>query len=142
MKLSFLILALLGSVTLFNGCQSRSARATSGGVVVQTPGSTVSVVFSDRDRQLIYDYYAEYREKKAPPGLAKKDRLPPGLAKQVVKNGTLPPGLQGRALPLDLEAKLSRLPDGYERVVIGADIAILNASTRVIADIIMDVVVP
>jgi hypothetical protein len=59
-----------------------------------------------------------------------------------VKNGTLPPGLQGRALPPDLELKLSRLPDGYERVIIGANIAILNTTTQVIADIITDVVIP
>jgi hypothetical protein len=95
-----------------------------------------------RDRQIIGDYYARYKAKKVPPGLAKKDQLPPGLARQVVKNGTLPPGLQGRALPQDLETRLSRLPDGYKRVIIGTKIAILNTATRVIADIIADVVLP
>ena len=142
MKLSVLTLALFGTITLFSGCQSRAARSTSGGVIVRTPGSTVSVVFSDRDRQVIGDYYSRYKAKKVPPGLAKKDQLPPGLAKQVMKNGTLPPGLQSRALPPDLEIKLSRLPDGYKRVIIGANIAILNTTTRVIADIITDVAIP
>jgi len=142
MRLSVLILSLLGSIFLFNGCQSRANRSTSGGVIVRTPNSTVSVVFSDHDRQVIGNYYARYKAKKVPPGLAKKDQLPPGLAKQVVKNGTLPPGLQGRALPQDLETKLSRLPDGYNRVIIGANIAILNTTTQVIADIITDVVIP
>jgi hypothetical protein len=142
MRLSVLVLSFLGTIILLNGCQSRAARSTSGGVIVQTPGSTVSVVFSDRDRQIIGDYYARYKAKKVPPGLAKKDQLPPGLARQVVKNGTLPPGLQGRALPQDLETRLSRLPDGYKRVIIGTKIAILNTATRVIADIIADVVLP
>ena len=142
MRLCVLILSLFGSIFLFNGCQSRAARSTSGGVIVRTPNSAVSVVFSDHDRQVIGDYYARYKAKKVPPGLAKKDQLPPGLAKQVVKNGTLPPGLQGRALPSDLELKLSRLPDGYKRVIIGANIAILNTTTQVIADIITDVVIP
>jgi len=142
MRLYVLALAILVPVVLLNSCQSRTARSTSGGVIVGTPGGEVSVIFSDRDRQIIGDYYAGIRAKKVPPGLAKKDTLPPGLAKQVVKKGTLPPGLQRRVLPRDLEARLSRLPDGYERVIIGADIAILNATTRVIADIIADIVVP
>lgn len=109
---------------------------------MQTPGSRVAVVFSDHDRQLIGDYYARYKAKKVPPGLARKDELPPGLARQVVKKGTLPPGLQGRTLPRDLETKLSRLPDGYSRVIIDADIAILNTTTRVIADVITGVAAP
>lgn len=142
MKLSVLTLGLFGAIALFGSCQSRAARSTSGGVIVQTPRSTVAVVFSNHDRQVIGDYYSRYKAKKVPPGLAKQDQLPPGLAKQVVKNGTLPPGLQGRVLPPDLELKLSRLPDGYKRVIIGANIAILNTNTRVIADIITDAVTP
>jgi len=34
-----------------------------------------------------------------PPGLAKKDRLPPGLEKQLERRGTLPPGLQRKSVP-------------------------------------------
>jgi len=142
MKISTIVLTFLGVIIFLNGCQSQSARSTSGGVIVQTPGGKVSAIFSDSDRQVIGDYYARFKAKKVPPGLAKKDQLPPGLAKQVVKNGTLPPGLQDRVLPTDLELKLSRLPDGYKRVIIGANIAILNTHTRVIADIITDVVIP
>jgi hypothetical protein len=142
MRLSVLTLALFGAVTLCNACHNRAGQSTSGGVVVQTPSSTVAVVFSDHDRQLIGDYYARYKVKKVPPGLAKKDALPPGLARQVVKKGTLPPGLQDRTLPRDLETKLSRLPDGYSRVIIDADIAILNTTTRVIADVITGVAAP
>ncbi|MEJ2109069.1 MAG: hypothetical protein P8Z37_03975 [Acidobacteriota bacterium] len=142
MKFSILVLSFLGTIILLNGCHSPSAHTTSGGVIVQTPRSTVSAVFSDRDRQVIGDYYARHKAKKVPPGLAKKDQLPPGLARQVVKKGTLPPGLQGRALPQDLESRLSRLSDGYRRVIIGTDIAILNTNTQVIADIITDVVIP
>jgi hypothetical protein len=41
-----------------------------------------------------------------PPGLAKRDRQPPGLERQLSERGRLPPGLQKRALPEDLEARL------------------------------------
>lgn len=142
MRLCLLTLSILGSLFFLNGCQTRTTRSTSGGVIVRTPGGEVSVFFSDHDRQVISDYYARYTAKKIPPGLAKKDQLPPGLARQVVKNGTLPPGLQSRAVPSDLETKLSRLPDGYKRVIIGAHIAILNTTKQVIADLITDVVIP
>ena len=34
-----------------------------------------------------------------PPGLAKRDRLPPGLEKHLWKHGSLPPGLQKKVDP-------------------------------------------
>ncbi len=34
-----------------------------------------------------------------PPGLAKRDRLPPGLEKHLLKHGSLPPGLQKKIDP-------------------------------------------
>ncbi|MGQ0580276.1 MAG: hypothetical protein ACT4PQ_15375 [Betaproteobacteria bacterium] len=114
---------------------------SSGKVVVKDKDTTVAVVFSDRDRQLIEEYYSgkSKKKKKTPPGLAKKDKPPPGLEKQLKKNGELPPGLQGRELPGDLESKLSKLPAGYVRVVFGADIVLENTKTRVIVDIMKDV---
>src|SRR5215470_14934501 len=46
----------------------------------------------DYHRQEIHGWYSE-NASHLPPGLAKRDRLPPGLEKQLVRNGTLPPGL-------------------------------------------------
>src|SRR6266481_1582476 len=40
----------------------------------------------------VHDWYYAHGNN-LPPGLAKKDRLPPGLEKQLVSRGTLPPGL-------------------------------------------------
>lgn len=120
------------------GCESLPGR-TSGKVVVKDKNTTVAVVFSDRDRQLIAEHYAGKKKKKLPPGLAKKDRLPPGLEKQLRKNGELPPGLAGRELPPDLETRLSKLPPSYVRVVIGTDVVLKNTRTRVIVDIVKDI---
>jgi len=54
--------------------------------------------YSDHDRD-IHDWYrAHYSD--LPPGLAKRDRLPPGLERQLVVRGTLPPGLQKKMQPL------------------------------------------
>ncbi|MBF0324448.1 MAG: hypothetical protein HQL42_05185 [Alphaproteobacteria bacterium] len=76
-----------------------------------------------------------HKQKKTPPGLAKRDELPPGLAKR----DTLPPGLQGRNLPGELERKLSRLPRGYKRSQVGDDIVLVEAATGVIIDILRGV---
>lgn len=133
--------AVLCAAFLLVGCENMPQIGTSGKVVVKDKDTTVAVVFSDRDRQLIKEYYSgkSKKKKKTPPGLAKKDKLPPGLEKQLKKNGELPPGLQGRGLPDDLESKLSKLPAGYVRVVFGTDIVLENTKTRVIVDIMKDV---
>ena len=56
----------------------------------------------DYHEQAIRGWYST-SENHLPPGLAKKDRLPPGLEKQLVRNGTLPPGLQKRLYPAPAE---------------------------------------
>jgi len=71
-----------------------------------------------------------------PPGLAKRGgNLPPGLAKR----DRLPPGLQGRGLPHALESSLSHLPGGYVRRKVGKDIVLMDSRTRTVFDIIFDI---
>lgn len=119
------------------GCALHAA--TSGRVEATNSGGNsgaahaAAVQFSERDRALIRDYYRS-AGKKTPPGLAKRERLPHGLAKR----RALPPGLHGRGLPSTLEVRLSRLPAAYMRVVIGADVAIIERATRVVVDVIYD----
>src|SRR5260370_35323988 len=57
-----------------------------------------------RDHEVMHGWYQSHSGN-LPPGLAKKDRLPPGLERQLELRGTLPPGLRGRlyAVPVDLE---------------------------------------
>ncbi len=130
---TFLMSGLI--LVLSSGCASYVA--TSGRVVFTDEKATIDVTFSNRDRQVIYDYYRGRKgQKKAPPGLAKRGGdLPPGLAKR----DTLPPGLQGRVLPAVLEAQLTLLPQSYVRVTIGADVVLLNRDTRVVLDVIYGV---
>ncbi len=73
-----------------------------------------------------------------PPGLAKRNRLPPGLEKQLRRNGTLPPGLRKhlQPFPVELERQLVVLPTGYRRVVIGDTVIVMNDRTWLIHDLI------
>src|SRR6202158_3869189 len=89
--------------------------------------------FSDRDRQIIGDCLGNDRAG-LPPGLAKKDHLPPGLERQLQRNGTLPPGLQKRVQPLpdSCAARLPRLPNDWAIVVLSGRIIMLNARQRIV----------
>jgi hypothetical protein len=93
----------------------------------------VPMEFSLRERQIIGQCLVDERSG-LPPGLAKRDRLPPGLERHLERNGTLPPGLQKRAQPLPevCVARLPRLPRAWTRVVLGGRIILLDPRERVV----------
>ena len=120
----------------------------------------VQVIFTPEERTIIKQYYSREIVEKAweaegkgkakgkgkqglPPGLAKREKLPPGLQKQLQRNGTLPPGLQKKLEPLPeaVEVRLKPLPPDHVRVVVGTDVLILDKTTQKILDIIRDVAV-
>lgn len=91
-------------------------------------------MFSERDQQLIRRYY-QMNTANLPPGLAKRGgNLPPGLERQLERNGTLPPGLQKRVQPFpeELSRQLPPLPSGYSRVIIGVRALILDRGNRIL----------
>lgn len=71
-----------------------------------------------------------------PPGLAKRKKLPPGLAHQLERNGKLPPGLQERSLPDNVKAELPPAKEGTERAIVGKDVVLIDKQTNQILDII------
>jgi len=89
--------------------------------------------FSSRDRRIIQtcvvDDYSNL-----PPGLAKRDRLPPGLERQLERNGTLPPGLQKRVQPLPdvCLRQLPGVPRGVDVVVYSRRVMLINAAYRIL----------
>jgi Ni/Co efflux regulator RcnB len=96
-----------------------------------------AIIFSAHDREKIVHHYKNGKKrKKMPPGLAKKQELPPGLQKHIKKHGQLPPGLEARRLPDSLERTLSRLPEGYVRMKVGGDVVLMNEKTRVVFDVV------
>jgi hypothetical protein len=76
-----------------------------------------------------------------PPGLAKREELPPGLRKQLHERGELPPGLQKRliAVPAPLVARLPPVPGHYRRYFAGDDLLVVDTRTKRIAAIVPNV---
>jgi hypothetical protein len=91
----------------------------------------------DHDRRVARGWYSEHQGH-LPPGLAKRDQLPPGLQRQLVVRGTLPPGLQKHLQPVpeDLEVRLTAPPPECAHVLIGGNIVLLNRRTNLVVDIV------
>ena len=94
---------------------------------------------ADRDDAIVIDraghvrVIREYeRSGSLPPGLAKRDELPPGLRKQLHEKGELPPGLQKHLVrvPPELEVRLPRIPTYERRYFAGNDLIIVNVRTN------------
>src|SRR5438128_10633952 len=85
------------------------------------------VVVIDRDghRRVIHEYYTSNA---LPPGLAKRESLPPGLLKQLRERGTLPPGLEKRLTPVPagLGGRLPAMPAYDTRYFAGRDLIVVD----------------
>lgn len=92
--------------------------------------------YSDRNRDELQSWYRAH-ESNLPPGLAKRDELPPGLQKQLILNGELPPGLQREVHPCPPEVIrfLPPPPPDTEHVLIGGQIVLWNRNTHIVLDI-------
>ncbi len=112
-----------------------------GGIKIDTESTTTMTIAAATDlRSMTATNFGagtaeNYRH--LPPGLAKRDRLPPGLERQLVLRGTFPPGLESRVVvvPVDLDRRLPPPPPDCERVAIGGHIVLRNRNTKIILDI-------
>jgi Ni/Co efflux regulator RcnB len=93
--------------------------------------------YSEHDRDRMRGWYHDRDDDHLPPGLAKRDRLPPGLERQLQVRGTLPPGLRKKLMPCpeELEQRLPPPPVGYQHFVIGGHVALVNPSTYLVLDL-------
>lgn len=107
---------------------------------VRAEGS-VSIVFSDAEARIIASWYREHGTEARSHGRGKKSGgLPPGIAKNLARGKALPPGIAKQYLPDSLVAALPRPPAGYERIVVDGKVLLVEVATRVIHDILTDVV--
>ncbi len=119
--------------------QGRGRGQGQGKEKVKAEEKVVQHHFLERDREIVLRHYTAG----LPPGLAKRgEDLPPGLEKQLRRNGTLPPGLQKkiRPFPPTLLDQLRPLPSGYRYGIVDEHVVIYRPDTFLIADIILHIV--
>jgi len=110
-------------------------------------GAAAEISFSLKEKAIIADFYGG----SAPAGGQGKGKgknkqnkgkgvgnqgLPPGLAKK----GKLPPGIAKRQLPNTLLAQLPPPPRGYERVIVDNDVLLINIATQIVHDVLTDII--
>jgi len=103
-----------------------------------TPAPQTVVIDRDGHIRVIREYAAIGH---LPPGLAKREQLPPGLRKQLREGGALPPGLQKRLIevPQPLIVRLPGVPVEYHRYFVGDDLIVIDTRTNRIAAIVPNV---
>jgi hypothetical protein len=84
--------------------------------------------FQPAEVQIIREYY-EPRDR----------RLPPGLAKKFYRTGHLPPGWQKKMepLPVAVERRLVVLPPDYRRGYIDGSVLVYSPHTQIIVDAVV-----
>ena len=145
LRITMLLLGLVVALTLPDMAMEKKQKKGKG-----TPGShggvtaSVSFTFDKAETQLVRDWFTNPRNVAGqPPGLAKREQLPPGLERQLVRNGTLPPGLASKIkpLPVQLRDRLPRPPDGVEIVIVGGRVLAVHVQTSKILDLVADLTV-
>lgn len=109
--------------------------------VAEAASAGINVTFSDAEVRIISAWYDDHgSSKKGKHGKDKRDRLPPGIAKNLARGKPLPPGIAMQSLPYDLRHHLPAPPAGYERIIVDGKVLLVEVATRVIHDVLMDVV--
>src|SRR6185295_2768786 len=99
----------------------------------------VAVIDRDGHLRVVRQFY---EGGSLPPGLAKRESLPPGLSKQLRDRGRLPPGLQKRLRPVppELATRLPPVPRYYRRYFADRDLVIVDSRTDRIVAVIRAVI--
>jgi hypothetical protein len=109
------------------------------GVQSYNGNTSVNISIGSHDQRVIREWFSNPSNLNGlPPGLAKRETLPPGLQRQLVRNGQLPPGLQKKIQPLPptLEVVLAPLPEGRKRVFISGSVILLDERKNLILDLV------
>jgi len=127
MRTLFTVLIALVAAVVFQPTASAELRA--------------GVEFSNDEVSIIASWYREHGQASQQKKRGKKSgSLPPGIAKNLERGKPLPPGIAKQYLPDSLVHELPAPPRGFERVVVDGKVLLVEVATRVIHDILTDVV--
>ena len=117
-----------------NEGRSEHAVEAAGGRAVVRVGERDAWMDRDRCRVIVTQYYDR---RSLPPGLGKRNTLPPGLRKQLRERGHVPPGLERHwvILPVELERRLPPLPPHYVRRAVGEDLLVIDVRANLVVSV-------
>lgn len=99
----------------------------------------VAMVFSDKEISIIASWYQDHRHNVGK-RKTKSKGLPPGIAKNLARGKPLPPGIAKQYLPTELNLRLPPPRKGFERVIVDGKVLLVEIATRVVHDILTDVI--
>ncbi len=100
-----------------------------------------SAVFSEVERQIIAEYFHKHGHSSGKgKGKGKPRGLPPGIAKNLHRGKPLPPGIAKQYFPAGLIDRLPPAPRGFERIIVGGKIILVEVATQIIHDVLVDVI--
>ena len=109
-----------------------SSSTSDGGAAAAAAGAVLAgILLSDSERATITRYFQTHPQPAKP--------LPPGIAKNLARGKPLPPGIAKQVAPNDLLRQVS-IPRGYSLETVGTDVVLIEIGTRIVADILKDVV--
>ena len=100
---------------------------------------SVQVVFSAGEIEVIGSWYTSHGSSHGK-GKKKSKGLPPGIAKNLARGKPLPPGIARQYLPNSLRDVLPPPPKGFERIIVDGKILLVEIATRVVHDILADII--
>ena len=131
---------LMGTVM---GIRSQAFALVAASLAVNVPAAAdLAVVFSKDEVAIIHDYYAQHHDDVGK-GQQKKQKskpLPAGIAKNLTRGKSLPPGIAKQQLPNELIQRLPPVRAGYERVIVDGRLLLVAVATQVIVDVLSDAI--
>ncbi len=95
--------------------------------------------FTHLEKNVIREYYGLRRSWRPPEPQQRKFQAP-SSEKRATAGALLPSSARKQFLPGSLEGRLSLLPSGYERWIVGKDVVLLNRRTNIVTDIVPNAV--
>lgn len=101
-------------------------------VIEGVASGVLGAILTDEERRIIRRWFDDH------PHAVRAKPLPPGIRKKLARGGAMPPGIAMQVMPDDLYRQLPRRY-GHHYEIVGTDVVLIDTATRVIVDVLTDV---
>jgi hypothetical protein len=105
-------------------------------------GVATTVILSSEDAALVRAHFAATNSqgRGRGNGRGRNGGLPPGIAKNLLRGKSVPPGIARQYLPQDLLIALPRAPAGLEYLVVAGKLLLVEAATQIVREVLLEAV--